>query len=825
MDKVKEKKAQKPLPSQAQVVIIGGGVIGCSIAYHLAKLGWQDILLLERAQLTAGTTRHAAGLITAGAFFGGTSAMMAKYTRELYQSLEEETGQSTGFKPVGYLEFATSPSRLYELRRVAAINRAYEVNVEEISPAEVKKLWPLAETDDIMAGFYSPDDGRVNPIDATMALAKGAKMGGSQIVEGIEVTGIKKERGQVTGVITNKGEITAEVVVNCAGLWAREIGQMAGVNVPIQAAEHYYVITEPIEGIHSELPVLADTDRYAYYCEENGGLLLSLFEPVAAPWGMDDIPKDINLGEIKPNQKRMKPYITEAMKRVPSMKKVGVQKLLCGLGCFTNDLNPLMGEAPELKNFFVAAGFNAWGILFGGDVGRIMAQWMVDGLPDVDVAEIDIARMLPFQNTPKYLHDRTVEAPGYKFTPGYYNKQPETARGAKKSAFHDRLAEVGAYFGVYAGWEYPDWFAPEGVEPKVEYSWGRQNWFEYAAEEHRATREGVILMDYSAMAEILVQGRDAEKVLNHISANDIAAPIGKCVYTQWLNERGKIEADVTVVKMEEDKFLVFTGDGTRLAVETWLKRNTPPDAHVSVTNITSGLSALNIHGPKSRDLLSKVTSVDMSNQAFPYLTMQEIDIGYALVQALRLSYTGEMGWELYIPTEFSLHVFDTLVEAGEEFGLKFCGFQALESLRLEKAYRDYGSDMGNLDTPLEVGLGHFVDFDKSGGFIGRDALLRHKEKGLLEYRLVQFLLEDPEPLLTYNEIIYRDGEYAGTIYVSGYGHTLGASVGVGAVENEEGVTPDYIKSGTYEIEIASERYPAKASLRPMYDPKMIRLKS
>jgi len=518
-------------------------------------------------------------------------------------------------------------------------------------------------------------------------------------------------------------------------------------------------------------------------------------------------------------------FLRDSNDALPSWKIIyGVHKFFCGPESFTPDLEPLMGEAPELKNYYVAAGFNSLGILLGGGVGQVMAQWIVDGLPPIDICDVDIARMLPFQNNPRYLRDRTVEMLGLTFAQGYFNLQNETARNARKSAFHDRLAEAGAYFGEYAGWEYPDWFAPQGVEPHVEYTWGRQNWFEYAAAEHRAAREGVVLIDYSVMGKLLVQGRDAERVLNCICANNVAVPVGRCVYTQWLNERGRIEADLTVTRLAEDQFLVLTGDATITAVQTWLKRNIPPDAHVFVTNVTSAYSVLNVQGPKSRDLLSRVTNADMSNEAFPFLALQEIDIGYALVLALRVSYVGELGWELYIPTEFSLHVFDTLVEAGQDVGLVFAGLQALETLRLEKAYRDYGNDVDNLDTPLEAGLIRFVDFDKPGGFIGKEALLRHKEAGI-KHRLVQFLLEDPEPLLYYNEIIYRDGEPVGRILAGGYGHTLGASVGLGYVENEAGVSADYIKSGTYEIQIAGVRHPARASLRPLYDPKSERVRS
>jgi len=626
-------------------------------------------------------------------------------------------------------------------------------------------------------------------------------------------------------VVTDKGEIEVEFVVNCAGMWSNSIGKMAGVNVPLQATEHYYLITEAIEGADADLPVLVDMDKYAYYREEVGGILFGIFEPVSAPWGIDGIPDNFTFGEINPDWDRMMPYIEEAMKRIPVLEEAGIHKFFCGPESFTPDISPMMGLAPELDNFYVAAGFNSLGILMGGGVGRVMAEWIVEGIPDVDVTEIDIARMLPFENTPAYLKDRVVEVLGMMFEDSYPNKQFKRARNARKSAFHSRIADAGAYFGAYAGWEYPDWFAPKGVEPKVEYSWGRQNWFEYSAEEHRSAREDVTLLDYSVMGKILVQGRDAEKYLNLICANNVAVPIGRCVYTQWLNETGTIEADLTVTRMAEDQFLVLTGDRTTTAVQAWLRRHIPQEAHVFVTNITSAYSVLNIQGPKSRDLLSNLTHADMSNEAFRFLTMQEIDIGYAPVKAIRVTFVGELGWELYIPTEFSLHVYDRIVEAGKDYGLKHLGLQALESLRLEKAYRDYGSDIDNTDTPLEAGLGRFIKFDKPGGFIGRDALLKLKEKGY-SYMMPQFLLKDPEPLMYYGEIIYRDGIPVGNIMAGAYGHTLGASVGVGPVENEGGiVTAEYINSGTYEIDVAGVRYPAEMSLKPMYDPAMKRVRS
>ena len=821
--------AEQMIPTQAQVVVVGGGVIGCSVAYHLTKLGWRDVVLLERTQLTAGTTWHAAGLIVTG-FSTETDIYIAKYTRDLYERLGEETGQDTGFKAVGYMQIASNRERLESLRRGADYCRGHGVSTEEISAAEIKRMWPLFDTSDILAGFYTAEDGRTNPVDTTMALAKGAKMGGARILEGTKVTGITQDRGRVTGVLTDKGKIKAEYVVNCGGMWARELGKMAGVQVPLHAAEHYYLITEPIEGMQRDMAVVEDPDLFAYYRDEMGGLMLGLFEPVAKPWGMDGhggsggIPEDFSFGEIVPDWDRMAPHLELAMKRIPIVQDVGIQKFFCGPESFTPDMGPLMGEAPELKNFYVAAGFNSLGILLGGGVGQVMAQWIVDGLPPVDVSDIHIARLMPFQNTPRYLHDRTVELLGWQYS-SWPNLQAETARNVRRSAMHDRMAAAGAYFGQSVGWEYPDWFAPAGIEPQVEYSWGRQNWFKYAAEEHRAAREDAVLMDLTHMSKLLVQGRDAEKVLNRICANNVAVPVGRIVYTQWLNERGTIEADLTVTRLAEDCYLLVLVDSIHRHVVRWLEKHMPAEAHVVVTDVTSGYTIISVQGPRSRQLLSGLTTADLSNEAFPYLTIQEMDIGYALVKALRITYVGELGWELYVPTEFTLHVFDLLVEAGQDVGLKLAGFQALNTLRIEKAYRDYGYDMDNTDTPLEVGLGFAVDWTKPKGFVGREALLRKREKGVPEHRLVQFLLQDPEPLLYGGEPIYREGALVGFLRSGGYGHTLGGAVGLGSIENKQGVTVEFVNGGEYEIAVAGVCYPAKASLRPMYDPKGERVRS
>jgi heterotetrameric sarcosine oxidase gamma subunit len=815
----------KPLPSHAQVVIVGGGVIGCSVAYHLTKLGWRDVVLLERSQLTAGTTWHAAGLVVTPSG-DELSVEMSTYTIELMKSLEAETGQSTGFKPIGYLQLACTPEWLEERRRMAVAARRLGVNYQEISPSEVKEMWPLADTSDIIAGFFTPEDGRANPVDFTMALAKGARMGGAQIFEETAVIGINKKNGRVTGVVTEKGDVAAEIVVNCAGMWGRELGKLAGVNVPLQAAEHYYLLTEPIEGVHPDLPIIEDFGRYAYFREEVGGLLVGFFEPVARPWGMDGIPKDFSFGEIQPDWERMTPYIDIAMERVPILKNTGIHKFFCGPESFTPDGGPLLGEAPELKNFYVAAGLNSLGILQGGGVGKIMAQWIVDGYCPVKSLHIDIARCFPFQGVQNYLTDRTVETLGFQYHLIYPNTAMQTARNLRKTAIHDRLAKAGAFFVEGMGWEIPDWYAPPGVEAKVEkYTWGRQNWFEYLAAEHKACREDVILMDVTSMSKFLVQGRDSERVLNYVCANDVAVPVGKVVYTQWLNERGGMEADLTVTRLAEDKYFIVSAGDFYTHDLLWLKQRVPYDAHAVITDVTSGYTLMNIQGPKSRQLMRRITTADVSREAFPYMTAQEIDLNYALALVMRVTYEGELGFELYVPTEFSTHVYEAVIEAGHDLGLRHAGFQALNSLRIEKAYREYGHDMDNLDTPLEAGLGWAVKFDKPGGFIGRDALLRHKESGPLKYRMVQFLLEDPEPLLYGNEIIYRDGVIVGYLQTGAYGFTLGGAMGMGFVENEDGATADFINSGTYEIDIAGERYPARASLRPMYDPEGIRVRS
>lgn len=820
------KKKNITLPTQANVVIIGGGIIGCSIAYHLGQLGAKDVVLLERDELTSGTTWHAAGLMVTFGSLSETATEMRLYGRDLYNRLEAETGLSTGFTPVGFIEAASNLDRLEEYRRVAAFNRYCGVDVHEISPKEIKDLFPLARVDDLKAGFYVKEDGRVNPVDGTMALAKGARNNGVRIIEGVSSTGVIKKNGRVCGVKTTHGDIQAEVVVNCAGMWARQIGDVDGVNIPNQSAEHYYLITEEIDGIPKNMPVLEDPSHYGYYREEVGGLMIGLFEPICAPWKLKKVPETFSFGEIEPDWDRMGPFLEKAMSRVPISMELGVKKFFCGPESFTADLSAIIGEAPEIKNYFVCAGLNSVGIIMGPGLGRMMARWIVDGDPGCDITGFNIDRLHTYQNNYDYRKHRTVESLGKVYKCHYPYQSMETARGAKRSAVYDRLKEKGAYFKDVSGWEGADWYAPEGQEAIIEqHSWKKEAWFDNWEAEHRAARENVILMDMSFMSKFLVQGRDAGKVLNYISANNVDEKLHQVTYTPWLNEDGKLEADLTVAKLEEEKFLVVVTDTMHRHAETWLKRHIPKEAHAFVTDVTSAYAQINIQGPKSRELLQTVTDTDLSNKAFPYRCAREIAIGYGRALCMRLTYLGELGYELYIPAEQAVHVYDRIVDAGEAFNLAHAGLKALGSLRMEKGYRDYGHDMDNTDDPFEVGLGFTIKLDKPGGFIGKEACVRKKAEGPLKRRLAQVLVKDPAPLLFHAEVITRNGENAGYVRSGSYCYTLGGAAGLFMIEADEPVDQAYIDNGKWEINIAGKRYPAAVSLQPMYDPEMKRIKS
>jgi glycine cleavage system T protein len=810
------------LPTHAQIVIIGGGIIGCSLAYHLTKLGRKDVLLLERKKLTSGTTWHAAGLVRA-MLYTANLTKLAKYTVDLYKTLEHETGQATGYKQNGSLSIATNEERWDELRRGASMARAFGAPADPVTPKRVQELWPLMNTADLIGAIHFPEDGSTNPADTTMAFAKGARAGGARLVEDCKVTGVLTKNGRALGVTTEAGDVSAEIIVNCAGLWGREVGKMAGVDVPLHACEHFYIVTESMN-VPSTLPVMRDMDACAYYKEDAGKLLVGAFEPKAKPWAVDGIPEDFCFTELPEDFDHFEPVLQGAIHRVPRLADTGIRKFFNGPESFTTDQRYLLGPSLELENFYVAAGFNSVGIQSAGGVGMALAHWIAEGHPPFDLWDVDSRRSMPHQNNKSFLIDRVSEALGLLYAMHWPYRQFETARGVRKTPLYERLKAHNACFGEVAGWERANWFAPKGVEPKYQYSFKRQNWFEYCAAECRATRTAVGLFDQSTFAKFTVRGPDAESVLQRICANDVGGAPGRAVYTQWLNDRGGIEADLTVTRLADDAYMVVTAAATARRDLLWLKRHIPSEARASIEDITSGYAVLGVMGPNSRALLQKLTSTDLSNTAFPFGASREIEIGYARLRASRISYMGELGWELYVPAEFAVGVFDRILEEGSAHGLKLCGMHAMDSLRIEKAYRHWGHDIGEEDTPLEAGLGFVVAFDKKVPFIGREALLRQKSQARLTKRLVQFALEDPEPLLYHNEPIYRDGKLVGYTSSANYGHTLGRAIALGYVSAPEGVDQSYLDAGKFELEVACRRYPARVSLRPLYDPRSERMR-
>jgi glycine cleavage system T protein len=805
------------IPPKAQVVIIGGGIVGCSVAYHLTLRGVTDVVLLERKQLTSGTTWHAAGLV------GQLRAThnltrLAQYTTELYASLEDVSGQATGFRQTGSLALASNQERFEELKRGASMARCFGLDVDVLTARRASELWPLMVTDDLIGAVYLPKDGQTNPIDTTQALAKAAKSRSARIFENVKVDEIVVAGGRAVGVRTALGEMRAEFVVNAAGMWAHGLGAAAGTTVPLHAAEHFYIVTEPIPGLPKQLPVLRDADICSYFKEDAGKLLVGWFEPVAKPWGAKGIPESFYFDTLPDDLEHIEPLLQQAVRRVPTLGKAGIQLFFNGPESFTPDDRYLLGETPEVRNLFVAAGFNSIGIQSAGGAGKVLADWIVDGHPPMDLWDVDIRRMMPFQRNRLYLRDRTVEALGLLYAMHWPFRQPETARGVRRSVLHDRLLASGACFGEVAGWERPNWYAPEGAHAKYTYSYGRQNWFEFSAEEHHAVRSNIGLFDQSSFGKYIVEGRDAESVLDRICANDISVPVGRIVYTQWLNERGGIEADVTVTREAEDRFLIVTSAASQTRDLSWLRRNIPAEARAVAVDVTSGYVVLGLMGPRSRHLFSELTDADLSNTAFPFATSQVVDLGYARVRASRITYVGELGWELYIPTEFAQDVFNRIVSVGRPFGLRLAGYHALNSLRMEKAYRHWGHDITDEDTPIEAGLGFALAWSKRDGFIGRDALLRQKERGVTR-RLVHLALNDASKLLYHSEPIWRDGVLVGRITSGMFGHTIGKPLGMGYIENGgERVDASFVNGGRYEIEVAGDRVPADATLQPFYDP-------
>ena len=805
------------IPASARVVIIGGGVVGCSVAYHLTKLGWRDVVLLERKQLTSGTTWHAAGLI--GQLRASANmTRLARYSAELYLGLEAETGVATGMRQVGSVSAALTRERREELFRNAAMARAFGVPVEELSPAEVKERYPQINIEGVTGGVWLPTDGQADPANIALALAKGARQRGALVRERVRVAGINRTGRRVTSVDWRaedgtQGRIEAETVVNCAGMWGHEVGRMAGTNVPLHACEHFYIVSEPIAGL-TQMPVLRVPDECAYYKEDAGKLMLGAFEPVSKPWGMDGIPADFEFDQLPQDFDHFEPILEKAVNRVPILAEAGIHTFFNGPESFTPDNAYHLGLCPGTDNVWVAAGFNSIGIQSAGGAGMALAQWMEDGHKPFDLGDVDIARAQPFQGNRTYLFQRSTETLGLLYADHFPYRQKATARGIRRSPFHHHLLEHGAVMGEIAGWERPNWFAGEGEAREYRYSWGRQNWFDNAAREHRAIRDGVGMYDMSSFGKIRVEGRDAEAFLNHVCGADCAVEVGRIVYTQFLNPRGGIEADVTVTRLSEAAFLVVTPAATRLADQTWMERHRG-DFNVVITDVTAAEGVLAVMGPRARDVMRAVSPDDFSNEANPFGTAQQIELGMGLARVHRVSYVGELGWEIYVGADMAGHAFETLMQAGAAHGLALCGMHVMDCCRIEKAFRHFGHDITCEDHVLEAGLGFAVKTAKPG-FIGRDAVLRKKDEGLAR-RMVQFRLTDPEPMLYHNEPVLRDGEIVGYLSSGAYGHHLGGAMGMGYVPCK-GETADEVLASAYEIDVAGTRVRAEASLRPMYDP-------
>tara|TARA_B100001173_G_scaffold219124_1_gene189550 strand:+ start:809 stop:3253 length:2445 start_codon:yes stop_codon:yes gene_type:complete len=810
------------VPKKARAVIIGGGIIGCSVAYHLTKLGWKDVLLLERKQLTSGTTWHAAGLI---AQLRATANMtkLAKYSQELYGSLEKETGVATGFKRCGSITVALTNERKEEIYRQASMARAFGVEVEEISPQEVKEKYSYLNIDQVKAGVWLPLDGQGDPANIALALAKGARQNGGTIIQNTKVTGFKKEGRRITGVNWSQGDemgtTDAELVVNCAGMWGHNLGKMMGVNVPLHACEHFYIVTEPVKDL-KQMPVLRVPDECAYYKEDAGKFMLGAFEPNAKPWGMEGISENFEFDQLPEDFDHFEPILEMAVNRIPALGEAGIHTFFNGPESFTPDDAYHLGLAPEMDNVWIAAGFNSIGIQSAGGAGMALAQWITDDKKPFDLGDVDISRMQPFQGNKKYLFERSKETLGLLYADHYPYRQKASARGIRRSPFHSQLLEKGAVMGELAGWERANWYAERDQKREYEYSWKRQNWFENSAQEHRAVRENVGIYDMSSFGKIRVEGSEACEFLNYISGANCDVPIGKIVYTQFLNEDGGIEADVTVTRLSELSFMVVTPAATRLADQTWMLRHSI-NFNIVIIDVTSAEGVLAIMGPNSRKLLAQISSADLSNKNNPFGTAQEVEIGMGLARIHRVSFVGELGWEVYATSDQAGHIFEVIADAGQEMGLKFCGMHMMDSCRIEKGFRHFGHDITCEDHVLEAGLGFAVQVNKPN-FIGRTAVLEKQDAGLNK-RLLQFKLNEKEPLLYHNEPIIRDGKISGYISSGNYGHTLGGAIGLGYIECENETVDDLLRS-SYEIEVAGSRIKAAASIRPMYDPKAERVR-
>lgn len=809
------------IAGKARVVIIGGGISGCSVAYHLAKLGWTDVVLLERKQLTSGTTWHAAGLI-AQLRASKNMTRLAKYSADLYSGLEAETGLATGLRRCGSITVALTEERREEILRQAGIARAFGVEVNELSPAEILERYPHLKVDDVVAGVHLPGDGQADPANIALAMAKGARQRGAKIVENVKVTAVTQSDGQVTGVDFMQdgapGHIQAEHVVNCGGMWGRDLAQQNGVTLPLHACEHFYIVTESIPDL-AQLPVLRVPDECAYYKEDAGKILLGAFEPKAKPWGMDGISEDFCFDQLPEDFDHFEPILEKAIERMPMLANVGIHTFFNGPESFTPDDQYYLGAAPEVKNYWVAAGYNSVGIASAGGAGMALAQWMNDGEEPFDLWDVDIRRAQPFQKNRRYLKERVTETLGLLYADHFPFRQMATSRGIRRSPLHTHLKDRGAVFGETAGWERANWFADPGQTAEYQYSWKRQNWFENSKREHLALREGVGLLDMSSFGKIRIEGRDACAFLQRLCANDVDVAVGRLIYTQMLNKRGGIESDLTVTRFSETSYYLVVPGATLHRDLAWLRKHLSSDAFVVITDVTSCEAVLPLMGPKSRALLQKISPNDFSNEAHPFGTAREIEIGMGIARAHRVTYVGELGWEIYVSADQAAHVFETITEAGADFGLKLCGLHAMDSCRIEKAYRHFGHDITGEDHVIEAGLGFAVKVDKGGDFIGRDAVLKKREEGLT-CRLLQFRARDPDVLLYHNEPILRDGKIVGFLTSGSYGHTLGGAIGLGYVPcTQVGEKPADMMASKYQLEVAGTIVDVEASLRPMYDPR------
>jgi 4-methylaminobutanoate oxidase (formaldehyde-forming) len=802
-------------------VIVGGGVIGTSVAYHLTKLGWRDVVLLEQNQLAAGTSWHAAGLI--GRLRTSNSmTRINKYTVELYSQLEVETGHSVGWKQVGSLIVGKSPERMVQLRRTMAMAEIFGVEAHLISPKAAFDKWPLLRIDDVLGAAWLPHDGKVIPKEVPVALAKGARARGATILEKVRVLEVNHKSGVATGVTTDQGSIKAEYVVLCGGMWTRELGVRCGVTIPLYPVEHHYVVTEPLPGAFDELPVGRDPDLCIYFRGEGDAVMLGAFQESSKPWTVDKIPNNFAFQLLDPDWEKFAVPLANGRHRIPALATCRFAKFVNGPESFTPDNNFIMGEAPELRHLFVAAGFNSVGIASAGGAGNYLAEWIIAGEPTLDLWSVDIRRFAPWVNNRTFLRERVTEVLGLHYQMAWPNREFETGRGLRRSPLHDRLARQGACFGSKNGWERPNWFARSGLKPVAEYSFGRQNWFSCHAHEHRACRESVAIFDQTGFSKYLVQGPDALQVLQRLCGGDIDVPIGKTVYTGMFNRRGMFETDLTVIRLGADKFYLVGGTAQTVRDLDWIGRNLQPSERVDLVDVTESFSVISVMGPQSRTLLGRLTDADLSNEAFPFGTAQRMSMGQGTVRAVRLTYVGELGWELHVPVSQAAQLYDALLAEGSAIGAANAGHYAINSLRLEKGYRAWGADISPDDTALEAGLGFAVAWNKETPFLGKEALLQQKQLGLKRL-LAIFVLDDPEPVLWGGEPIYRDGQVVGYTTSGAYGHTVGGAVALGYVKNPEGVTAGYVRSGRCEINVSGKRVPATAHLRAPYDPERRRI--